>query len=319
MSAERVRGEATQEHAAWFDDLTVLGKMHPVRAAHKLRELGDAEAADLIEREAAGNETIETFGLFDRKPRPWQHTAHTFGHIPLIKPGTSEMVDVSHAGSMAPDEGLRGSRVTITLTELRVADYPGEGIHHVLFDFYAQNRVEGENVEHVHFNQTFRAQEGEQVASVGYPIFIGLGVGGEGAALRCYTVNVKNDDDEAILSFIDSQPFRTGLQLATTAQPALAPLAGIAVGLTRMLASRSKNVAVQDFFMGLDFGAVAGGARLAEGTYVAVQIPERDRLVWDWEEWVYSPKSGRVVNRADPGVLIPFNYVSFGVRRYEGP
>ena len=194
----------------------------------------------------------------------------------------------------------------------------GGGLHHVLFDFYAQNQVADEQVEHIHFNQTFRAQEGETVGSIGYPVFIGLGVAREGACFRGYTINVKNENDEGILKCLDSDVFKAGLKLAATAQPAIGPLAGMAVGVTRLLASRNKNVAVQDFFMGLDFGAVAGGARLREGTYLAVQIPERDQLVWDWQEWVFSPTSGRVVKRGDKGRLIPFNYVSFGVRRYEG-
>jgi hypothetical protein len=305
--------------ASWFEDLPVLGRFRPEQAAAKLREMGEIETAVVIEQHAATTDTMESFGLFGpSEPKPWQHTAHAFGYIPLVKPGSSEGIEIAHAGNMAPEAALRSGRITITLNELRVAEYPGGGVHHVLFDFYAQNHVTGDNVENVHFNQTFRAQEGEHVGAIGYPVFIGLHVGDEGASLRCYTVNVKNDEDEAILNFIDSDIFKSGLKLVSAAQPAIAPLSSMAVGLTRLLASRNRNVPVQDFFMGLDFGAVAGGARLAEGTYVAVQIPESDRLVWDWEEWIFSPTSGRIVNRNDPTLLIPYNYVSFGVRRYEG-
>jgi hypothetical protein len=68
--------------------------------------------------------------------------------------------------------------------------------------------------------------------------------------------------------------------------------------------------------MGLDFSDVAFRARLAEGSYLAVQIPEQLQQVWDWADWIYQPTSGQVVRKDDPGQLIPFNYVVFSVSRY---
>jgi hypothetical protein len=186
-----------------------------------------------------------------------------------------------------------------------------------LFDFYAQNQLK-DTVEHLHFNQVYRAHQGEEAAVIGYPIFIGLNVGSEGVAFKCYTVNVKNEVDEAVLNFLDGNIFQAGLKLATTAQPAIAPLAGIAIGLTKMIASRHKNVAVQDFFMGLDFTNMPFSARLAQGSYIAVQIPEQQRLVWDWRQWAYDPTNMRIVNKNDNKALIPYNYIVFNVSRYEG-
>jgi len=46
---------------------------------------------------------------------------------------------------------------------------------------------------------------------------------------------------------------------------------------------------------------------------LAVQIPD---MLWDWNEWVYHPDSGQVVNRADHHHL-PYNYLLFNVSRYE--
>jgi hypothetical protein len=60
----------------------------------------------------------------------------------------------------------------------------------------------------------------------------------------------------------------------------------MASGLARGMASRNKNVAVQEFHMGLDFSNVPTRARLAEGSYIAVQIPEG-------EQWTYNPVSGQ--------------------------
>ena len=70
--------------------------------------------------------------------------------------------------------------------------------------------------------------------------------------------------------------------------------------------------------MGLDFTNIPMRARLAEGSYLAVQIPETIETVWDWSEWVYNPANGRVVNKDDPTQLIPYNYIVFSISRYEG-
>jgi len=187
----------------------------------------------------------------------------------------------------------------------------------VLFDFFARNQVPG-RPEDLHFNATYRVREGERAPIAGYPIFVGLGVGSEGVAFRCHTVNVKNDADEAFLDMLEGDAFRSGLKLATAAQPAIAPLTGMALALTKSIARRNRNVSVQDFYLGLDFTGTAMGARLAEGDYIAVQIPESFQRVWRWEDWVYDPPSGLIVAASDPDQLIPYNYVVFGVSRYEG-
>lgn len=98
----------------------------------------------------------------------------------------------------------------------------------------------------------------------------------------------------------------------------MAPLANMALGLTKAVAKRNRNVSVQDFYLGLDFAGTSMGARLAQGDYVAVQIPEGLRRVWRWEDWVYDPGSGLIVDHPDSAKLIPYNYVVFGVSRYDG-
>jgi hypothetical protein len=305
--------------STWFDDLPVLGALSPQEAAARLREVDENEAAAALEGAEAGEAV--TFGAPSRswwpfQDKPWQHTAHAFGYLAPAPPG-GDPLPIQHAGNVAADPTLKNGRIKITLDRLRVADYPGGSTHRVLFDFYAQNQVEGK-VEHLHFNATYRAREGEQAAVVGYPIFVGLNVGMEGVAFKCFTVNVKNDADEAFLGFLESDAFKAGLQLASTAQPAIGLFSETALGLTKGIAARNRNVPVQDFYLGLDFTTIATRARLAEGSYLAVQIPETLQTVWDWSEWVYNPNNGRVVNQADPTQLIPYNYLVFGVSRYEG-
>lgn len=299
-----------------FADLPVIGKLPPEMAAAKLAEMGDTEAAPLLEAADAG--TVRTFGLFDwwgGEPKPWQHTAHAFGYIAPAGPG-EESLPIRHAGDIEPDMTLKGARVRITLNRLRVADYPGSGIHRVLFDFYARHQVPGD-VEDVHFNTTFRIQEGEHAGTIGYPVFVGLNVGNTGLGFRGFTVNVKNDDDERLLQMLETDTFKAGLKLIETAQPAIAPLTGMAVALTRSLAARHRNVPVQDFYLGLDFSDDPAGARLAAGSYLIVQIPETTQVGWHWDQWIYHRPSGRVVNKQDGKSLIPYNYLTLGITRYE--
>jgi hypothetical protein len=306
--------------AKWFDDWKVLGKLSPVEAAAKLREVGEDSAAALLEAPPAestkGPSTFGSRWYWPFQDRPWQHTAHAFGYLAPAAPGNAPL-PIQHAGNIAADMTLKNSRIRITLDRLRVADYPGGGSHRILFDFYAQNQVPG-NIEHLHFNSTFRVREGEQAAIIGYPIFVGLNVSTEGVAFKCFTVNVKNDNDETFLNALESDVFKAGLKLANTLQPAIAPLAGMALALTKSIASRNRNVPVQEFYMGLDFTNIPTGARLAEGAYIAVQIPEMIQTVWDWSEWVYNPLNGQLVKQAEPTQLIPYNYIVFGVSRYDG-
>lgn len=300
----------------WFDDIPVLGKLSPSAAAAKLRELGDEDSADDLQEAARSQPhmgTAKGWGLF--KPKPWQHTAHAFGYLAPAAPG-SAMLPLQHAGNIPRDTDLRDQKIPlkVTLDRLRIAAYPGGGIHRVLFDFYAQNQAQGQ-LEHLHFNTTFRAQEGESVAVIGYPLFVGLNAGADGLAFKCFTVNVKNDDDEAFLGFLESDVFKEGLKLAVTAQPVIGLFSQTALSLTKAIAQRNRNVPVQDFYMGLDFSNIATRARLREGSYIAVQIPESSVVVWDWSQWVYNPNNGQIVNQADPAQLIPYNYVVIGVGR----
>ena len=126
------------------------------------------------------------------------------------------------------------------------------------------------------------------------------------------------NDDEALLGSRDSDAFKGGLKLATTLQPAIGLFSETALGLTKAIAGRNRNVPIQDFCMGLDFTAIATRARLAEGSYLAVQIPETIQTVWRWNECIYDPAAGRVVSKEDPTRLIPYNYLVFGISRYEG-
>ena len=305
---------------AWFDE-PVVGALPPAKAAERLRALGDIEAATRLEVATTTPEGVDARGLFRAggwpfQDKPWQHTAHAFGYIAPTLPGQEGDLPVLGVDSVPADDRLKNARLSIVLQRLRIAGYPGGGTHRVLLHFYARNQARGK-AEDLHFNATYRVREGEHAGIRGYPIFIGLNVGTEGVMLSCRTINVRNDQDQNFLGFLESDVFKAGLKLTTTIQPAIAPLSGLALAIAKAIGARHQNVAVQDFDLGLDFADIPTGARLAEGAYLAVQVPERQQ-VWNWENWVYSRSTGQVVRSDTPDQLIPYNYVLFSVNRYEG-
>lgn len=305
----------------WFDDLPVIGNMPPEQAIVKLREVGEDDVADMLEMtQESQTKAFGSSGLrswLHLQDRPWEHTAHTFGYLAPTAPGTTIPLPLQSIGTIAADSSLKHARVKITLSRLRVADYPGGGMHRVLLHFYAQNQLP-HSKEDLHFNATYRVQEGEHAGIHGYPIFVGLHVGDEGLSFRCRTINVSNDQDEAFLDFLESDVFKAGLTLVNTAQPVIAPFSELALDLAKTIAKRHRNVSVQDFDLGLDFSTISMNGHLAEGSYLAVQIPENQRASWNWDEWIYHPGRDHVVKRNDPQDLIPYNYLIFSISRYDG-
>ena len=303
----------------WFDDVPVIGELPPEEAVLRLRQIGEDEVAEALE--ASQEVAAHAFGpdhqwrkLVDK---PWLHTSHAFGYLPPAQDGGGTDVLIQSAENILAEPALKQTRVKVTLDRLRVASYPGRGIHHILVHFFAQNQIP-EKTEDLHFSATYRVLHGQQAAVRGYPVFVGLQVGNEGICLRVRTINVKNDQDEALLSILESPAFQNGLHLITMAQPAIVPLSELARGFTEMVLTRHRNISVQDINLGLDFGAIRMHPRLAEGSYLAVQIPEGLGPVWNWEEWIYHPASGLVVKQDDPHQTIPYNYLVFSISRYQG-
>jgi len=304
----------------WLSRLPVIGSLPPDEAALKLREIGEDELAAAMV--ATPQDASTTFSAPPwrgiSRDRGWLHTAHAIGYLAPVDRIASGLLPIRHAANITSDETLKGARVKVTLDGLRVADYPGRGMHRIWFDFAARNQTR-HGPEQLHFNATCRAAEGERAAILGRPVFVGLKVGGEGIFLQFATINVLNEGDEKLLDFLDSDAFTSGLQLLTTAQPALAPFSALALGLTETIASRNRNVTVQTVDLGLDFSHIAPRPRLAEGSYIAVQVPETLRTIWDWQDWGYDPASGTIISTSQSGRLIPHNYVVISISRYLGP
>jgi hypothetical protein len=296
-----------------FDHLKPIGMELPGDAAPRLAEIGEVEAAArLLEvRAERGSAFKRKRTLWPFQDRAWQYTSHIFGYIP---PGLTGAGVIHSAGSIQSDETLRNHPVKITLDRLRIAEYPGGSTHQILLHFYARNQTKTEQ-EEAHYSSLVNARNGDHAALISLPVFLGLNVGLEGVAFRCATINVKNSGDESLISFLDSGAFSNGLKLLTIAQPALLPFAQMAAGLTKQIASRTRNVTVQKFEMGLDFSDIATRVHLAEGSYIAMQIPGEVENEWDWNDWRFRFASGHVVNVKDPSQISPYNYVVFSVSR----
>jgi hypothetical protein len=299
----------------WFD-VPVLGALSPDMAADKLTEIGELELASKL-RAAPREAQYRKSGLWGWpfRTKAWQHTTHAFGFIAPMRAvkGRREIRDVA---AIEPDLELKRSRVKVTLDALRIEEYPGSGTHHILFDFYAQNQLRPAP-EHLHFNATYRVRHGEQAAIRGFPIFLGLTTGDDGLSFRFFTVNVKNERDQAMLSFLESDTFKAGLRLVTVAQPAIAPLTDLAINITKEIATRNQNVAVQDVYLGLDFSDSTTGARLRLGSYIAVQVPA-DEVRFSWSDWMLDTANRSIVRKDSPDTVLPYNYFIFAVTKYEG-
>lgn len=296
------------------DEFVPLGLQSQAAITSKLQELEEGATKSV------------SFGL-ESAGRPWLNTQHQYGYIAPFVPGERRYHLIKAAGNISADGALRGQRINIRLDHLRVYKYPTslfnlDNIHKILFTFEARNQVENGKEEMVAFNQLYTARAGQDAAVSGQPVFIGLTVGVNGVGFACRTVNVANSTDEQLIAIFNSDAVTTGLNLLTTAQPALMPLTALARGMCVSLASHNRNVPVQEVKLGLDFETGATGARLAIGSYVIVQTARNDEITWS--EWMYDADTGTVM--CDPQNLaqgerpypLPYNAFVFRVSPYVG-
>lgn len=300
-----------------FEDFKVLGDLPLDQAADKLRQLGAEDLADEFEEAWLEQPDRQPYTFASRggpkQDLAYLHTSHAFGYLKADW-ASRDPAPIQDIADAEPDPSLIEARITISLDGLRLAKYPGKGdAHHLLFGFASQSLSQG-RIDHLHFNASFDVREGEQAAVAGQSIFVGLKVADEGVSLNCITIEVQKKDLK-FLKLLDSGLLRAGLQVVPDGQPALALYCGLSSNLTRTVALR--NLPIQKFDLGLDFSRKLTSGRLAEGSYIAVQVPEAAQAVWDWEEWAFNPKNGRIVRSGEFKKLIPYNYIIFGVQRHE--
>lgn len=290
----------------------VIGDMTAEQASFKLEAIGYSDIAKTVALN--GNKLFNSISWpGTSSPRPWQYSSHAFGFIAKTDSKPSGTVVIQDVSEVSPDDSLKNSSIKIVLERLRVFEYPGNGVHQILFKFVGQNQVKGGQTEDIQFAQTYSVQQGQQAGIRGYPIFVGLNVGTEGFDFGCSTVNVKNDNDERLIGLLNSDVLNNGLKLMDTLNPALPVITEFVKGLTNGILERHENIPVQSISMGLDFASTPGGANLAQGSYVAVQVPGIDE--WDWSEWVYNANNGQIAPKGNLKGSIPYNYFVFGVSK----
>jgi hypothetical protein len=103
--------------STWFTDLPVLGKLPPERAAAKLRELGEHEAAEALE--TAQEDAPRAFGQWAWWPfqdKPWQHTAHAFGYPWYTASAVTKAINAWESKRGSDSHRRRFSRLLAGLT-----------------------------------------------------------------------------------------------------------------------------------------------------------------------------------------------------------
>ena len=286
-----------------------INELNAAEAISLYKGLGLSDHAALIEENNL-NENLEKLSWpWNTKPNAWEHSSYAYGFIPDTDPGESNL-EISDARNILPDNSLKNSRLTVSLDYLRVYDYPGKGIHKVLFKFNAKNQFATQD-EDVNFNQTFSIQEGQRAPISGYPIFVGLSTGSELVQFNIDIINVLNESDEKFLNIINNGTVNNGLKLLGTVNPIVPIVTEYAKGITEMIASRNKNVSIPSPKMGLYFGNSIGKIKLAKGMYIAVQTSNPEQL--DWSKWIYNRKNGTIQPTDGNNIELPFNYFAFSI------
>lgn len=289
-----------------FQKKDLLGQQHPRQIAEYLRQIGDDAAADrLAPRGGSGQSMNWPWG-----DDVWGYTGLLIGYLAPTAAGTS--VEVVNAMSLPPDQSLKNTRVKITLERFWVHSYPGSGKHTILCEFTGKNQIRGE-AEELRFALTAEARDRSSAPVSGTPIFLGVSVGQNGLSFEGSTVNVRSSVDDGVLKALGSGPFRDGLSLLMTAQPALKPFVGLAGSLVSAVAARSKNKPVYSFKLGLDFESSNTSACLRYGSFIVLQ---GDEAHWSWNEVVWNADAQQLVRRSD-GTAIEFNYIVFRVSPYH--
>jgi hypothetical protein len=288
-----------------FDQLNAL------EAVNIYNSLGLTEEADNIVEKNPDENLSNISWPWNREPRAWEHSRYAFGFIPETIVGT-ENIEISEAKNIVADLSLKNSQITVSLDFLRAFEYPGKGIHRVLFKFNANNHQEN-NVQNVSFNQTFSIQEGDSAPISGYPIFIGLNTGPNVVQFDVEIVNVSNDNDDKFLETMESGVVKNGMTLLNSVNPIIPIITEYATGITKMIAGRNKNREIIAPKMGLYFGTNATKMKLAKGSYIAIQVTND----FDWTQWHYSRTQGVIQSKDGAVKDLPYNYFVFSVSATE--
>lgn len=292
----------------------MLGKMPALTAAARLEAMGDKGSARQLRSAVRSMNKNPQFAKVAAKwfePKAYQWTEHAHGYVPNDAKDSGEGISIVSALTIEADATLKASPIKITLDTLRTFQYPGGGEHQVLFNFEGQHQTTDADQQSVKFAQTYRARDTTGAGVSGYPIFTGLRPPAEGVMFSIKTTNVRSSSDQKILTFLGSGVFKEGLKLASAANPVVPIVAGFATGIADAFARRNDDAVVQEFLLGLDFSSSKSRAKLREGVYISVQVP--DAAAWNWADFRF--RESQVVLKGSPTKRPPVNYVIFSVSK----
>ncbi len=303
----------------------VLGAMEEKAQIEKLKELAPSRPPSGVKggpKEFGIRDTVSDWVRENLTgDAAWKHTDNLIGFIPTHE-SPEGPIEIKPMQKAPKSPELKKSGLRVTLDRLFVADYPGSGIHHVLFNFSTVHLVEdSKQKEQVHFDATYLTRQGECAPVQGSTVFLNLKVSEEGLNMKVRTVNVQNEDDTKLIAFLQTETFKQGLQLAKSFNPVIAQVSDTAVSIFKFLSdpSREKNYPVQQFELGLDFGDIVTHGRLAEGSYVIIQYPGSKIPEWTWDSVAYDLESARIYFKADKKKPFPFNYVILSISAMDKP
>lgn len=303
----------------WFGEITTLGALSDHDLVGRLKALGEKELAEsieiaLLEAELAG--PVHRFSAQGRKIRdrlPWAHTFHVMGYVPASNTSKS-LVEILPVEALEADQELIGRRITLTLGGFQPHRYPGGeeeaggSVYRVLFHFSA-GHFPGEE-EFLHFNTSHRVREQEPFRFLDQTVFSGLTVDAPGLDLSYMTLPLHDPCDTSFFEVLSSAMARRGLELLEKPQPAAAFFSAQALQTTNKVLREMDPVS--EVYVGLGFQANGRAAPLRLGTYIVAQVAPEDEMLFDedgWGDWLFSLRTGQIVDRQSLRELFPFNYV----------
>ncbi len=244
-------------------------------------------------------------GIFSfRKRRP----AFLGENICGFLPANSEDKRLIHPGSIDPQTDLTGRAVRVSMSRVYIHRYPGRGIHNIVFRFRLGATLGDLSPE---FLIAKSASDEENLGAQNITLFEGYTIDSSGLTIDCKTVNVSNQEDQALMSMLNDPAYSKGLEFLSTAQPVLGPLVALTTGIFKFLLRRNENRLVQDFLFGLSFTSDDLALKLAEGSYVIIQIP-KDNIDFKLTDVRLETETGRLINNAT-GKKLEANHIILGI------
>ena len=163
----------------------------------------------------------------------------------------------------------------------------------------------------MNFNATYRIREGEHAAVLNYPIFVGVAPAGNGPG-DSLLHRQREERQRREFPTLGIRHLQNRTAAGRHRPPGFSAASSLAVGMTKAIAVRHRDVAVKTFISALiSVGLQRSSTR--HRVVPRVQMPAAFLRSWRWADWSYNANSGQILNAK--GELLPLNYFMIGVSR----